>query len=511
MEWAHVFAPMASIVLVETHTDGYSDLFQAGINEARNYPGVTVVSMSFGGEEDNSYDGLFATPTGHVPITFVASTGDNGAYDTGYPALSPGVVAVGGTSLTTSDSLAGYGSEVVWNDANGATGGGPSSVEPRPAYQYFINAPGTTRTTPDVSLDAALATGVYVYDSSLPSPSGSHGFRVGGTSLSAPCWAGLVAVADQGRALVNLPSMESSLQTLPRLYQLPSADYHDITSGNNSYNGLPGYTAGVGYDLASGIGTPLANQLVPDLAGDASISGNVFYDLNGDGIYNGSDTLINGRSVYIDLNGNGIYDRNEPATQINNDGSFDFTDLVGGLTGTLRITDPPTTGYVSTTPAVTVTTSYASTAGVNFGYFPTTYTAAASFRIAMNSAGTAVQVFTGSTLTAQAPLSVLTSLNFTTAAGGTVTVDGSNGNPVPVGGINIGGASGVTVIGTPGNDAFVAGSGSVNFSGNPVTFPATAAVALDPGTGADSLTVNGGQLALLPATNGILTRARSRT
>ena len=82
---------------------------------------------------------------------------------------------------------------------------------------------------------------------------------VGGTSLSTPMWAGLIAIADQGLALEGEPSLDGPSQTLPMLYNLPSSDFHDITTGSN------GYPATVGYDLATGLGTPIANLLIPDM------------------------------------------------------------------------------------------------------------------------------------------------------------------------------------------------------------------------------------------------------
>ena len=81
-----------------------------------------------------------------------------------------------------------------------------------------------------------------------------------GTSAASPIWAGLIAIADQGRALAGGTPLTGNTQTLPALYSLPSTDFHDIVNGNN------GDPAGPGYDLASGLGTPIANLLVPALA-----------------------------------------------------------------------------------------------------------------------------------------------------------------------------------------------------------------------------------------------------
>ena len=109
-------------------------------------------------------------------------------------------------------------------------------------------------------MDADPDTGVYVLDSY----DGGY-FQVGGTSLATPMWAGLIAIANQGRALDGESSLNGLTQTLPELYSLPSSDFHDITTGSNGT-----YSATVGYDLATGLGTPVANLLVPALAGYSS-------------------------------------------------------------------------------------------------------------------------------------------------------------------------------------------------------------------------------------------------
>ena len=117
VEWAHVIAPEASILLVEANSASNSDLFTA-VNTARNAPGVSVVSMSWSGDEDYTdptYNSYFTTPAGHNGVTFLAAAGDNGAYSNwgtnamvvGYPAASPNVIGVGGTTLET-DSFGDY-------------------------------------------------------------------------------------------------------------------------------------------------------------------------------------------------------------------------------------------------------------------------------------------------------------------------------------------------------------------------------------------------------------------
>ena len=147
-----------------------------------------------------------------------------------------------------------YASETAWD----GSGGGPSAYENAPSYQSGVQSSGY-RQTPDVAFDASPDSGAAVYDSydfgaSLPWDS------VGGTSLSSPCWAGLIAIADQLRTSQGLGSLDGPSQTLPALYSLPTADFHDITSGSNGT-----YSAGPGYDEVTGLGTPVANTLVPDL------------------------------------------------------------------------------------------------------------------------------------------------------------------------------------------------------------------------------------------------------
>jgi hypothetical protein len=255
VEWAHALAPGATIMLVEAQDSSPSNLF-AAVNYARQQAGVSVISMSFGGNEtsnETQYDADFTTPSGHEGVTFVASTGDS-AEPGGYPAFSPNVVATGGTSLSI-DSLGNYQSETGWSDS----GGGISTVESQPSYQGGIVTQSTTaRTTPDVAFDADPDTGVSVYDSYNNGTTDPWEI-LGGTSVAAPAWSGLLAVADQGRVIAGETTLDSRTQTLPLLYSAPAADYHDITTGNN------GFSAGSGYDLVTGRGSPQANLLIPYL------------------------------------------------------------------------------------------------------------------------------------------------------------------------------------------------------------------------------------------------------
>jgi subtilase family serine protease len=136
VEWAHAIAPGAQIVLVEAtngdliNSQSFDDLTTA-VNTARDLPGVSVVTMSWGFPEslftgngspgaEHSFDTIFTTPAGHQGVTFVASTGDYGVPG-GYPAFSPNVLAVGGTTLTVGGGNT-YGSETGWSRASNGTG-----------------------------------------------------------------------------------------------------------------------------------------------------------------------------------------------------------------------------------------------------------------------------------------------------------------------------------------------------------------------------------------------------
>jgi hypothetical protein len=264
VEWAHAVAPKANILLVEASDNSFSNLFSA-ISFAAKQSGVVAVSMSWGGGEFSSegfYDGTFTTPSGHGGVTFVVSSGDAGA-PTSYPATSPNVLSVGGTTLNL-DASGNILSESGWS----GSGGGISSFESQPSYQNgVVTQSATRRTNPDVAYDADPNTGFPVYDSYNNGTSAPWS-QFGGTSDAAPQWAALIAIADQGRALAGLGSLDGASQTLPKIYAASTSDFHDITSGTSL--GSPHENAGTGYDLVTGRGTPVANKLVADLVGSTS-------------------------------------------------------------------------------------------------------------------------------------------------------------------------------------------------------------------------------------------------
>ena len=234
---------------------------------------VTVPAMS----GSVTIDLVGASGSNSTTKTF--NFGGNGIYGgtiaTDSPGTSANVVAIGGTSPTADTSGNITGETAVWGSGtlsfvNGGGGGGYSSFEARPAYQAGVSVNGA-RAVPDVSFDAAAL--VSVYDSN---PSQTLVWNaVGGTSFSAPAWAALLAVADQGRVLAGLPTLTSSQsvsQALPTvqslLYSVASSDFNDITTGS-----IGAYQATTGYDVASGLGTPHAAALVADLSAWVQDSG----------------------------------------------------------------------------------------------------------------------------------------------------------------------------------------------------------------------------------------------
>jgi subtilase family serine protease len=261
VQWAHATAPLARIVLIESADASLNSLL-GGIKLA-NAMGPGIVSMSFGALEGNwtaSVDSAFTAAN----MTYLAATGDSGAA-VSWPSVSPNVVAVGGTTLSYSGT--GTRSEIVWS----GTGGGVSAYTPAPSYQ--TNAvPGlgtvTRRAVADVAFNADPASGQYVAVMT-PGATTPSWMSVGGTSLSTPQWAGLIAIANATRALSSKPALGSphavlygQISTVPGTY---ASVFADITKGSDGTCAL--CTAKAGYDVPTGLGTPNVSGLLSALAG----------------------------------------------------------------------------------------------------------------------------------------------------------------------------------------------------------------------------------------------------
>jgi len=259
VEWAHAIAPKATIVLVEAPSNSLGDLANGVTVAVRD--GASCVSMSwtvgeFSGE--TSMDKNFVSNG----VTYVAASGDAGS-GVAYPAASPDVIGVGGTSLYLSASGS-YESETAWS----GSGGGLSVYEREPSFQAQFGIPDDSRGyrgTPDVSYNANPGTGYAVYDST--GISGYAGwFQVGGTSAGTPQWAALIAIANSTRAAArksNLSGTDTTIYTIAKTGL--NADFRSVTQGANGVCGVM-CTASAGYDYVTGLGTPQATALIAALA-----------------------------------------------------------------------------------------------------------------------------------------------------------------------------------------------------------------------------------------------------
>ncbi|MGH3422499.1 MAG: S53 family peptidase, partial [Streptosporangiaceae bacterium] len=305
VEYAHVIAPDAKILVVEIPESGTGNFMSqaaAAVNYLAKHHLADVVSQSFGGAEPavGSVSGLQygyqAAERSH--ITVLASAGDGGTANVGpdmktyytyattqYPSTDPLVTAVGGTDLHLSASGQRSSSDTVWNDTyngttqkfvNGnsgpnplATGGGASRLYGRPSYQNSVRSTvGGRRGVPDVDMSGSCSGTVNVYQS-FPGQQAGY-YAVCGTSEASPLFAGIVALAAQKAGhdlgLIN-----------PALYKLAAehaAGIVRITSGNNTASfrqhgrryTISGYKARAGYSRVAGVGTVNARYFVPELA-----------------------------------------------------------------------------------------------------------------------------------------------------------------------------------------------------------------------------------------------------
>jgi subtilase family serine protease len=309
VEWAHALAPGASILLVETPVaetvgvQGFPEIVRSE-NYVVDHDLADVISQSLGAPEATfpTRASLLGLRSAYVNaqthgVSVLAATGDTGAtsYQTGamnsffenrvtdWPATDPLVTAVGGTTLHLDASGHRTSPDKVWNETVSnlppshvyprASSGGRSAIFPRPDYQAGVRSVvGGARGIPDVSMSAAADGSVLVCASFYGGPSC---YRVGsGTSEATPEFAAVVAIADQaaGRRLGLLN---------PALYRLGAArapGLVDVTQGNNtvsfqqggSLHVVKGWQAVPGYDLATGLGTIDAAELVDELAGTSS-------------------------------------------------------------------------------------------------------------------------------------------------------------------------------------------------------------------------------------------------
>jgi len=243
VEVAHAICPDCKILLVEASSNSLANLAAAVSTAAKL--GATEISNSYGGSEFSSeINETYAAPYNHPGIAVTVSSGDNGYGSFGFPAASPSVITVGGTTLTLGPENT-YGSESVWSGA----GSGCSLYFSAPSWQSFLSACAGKRGTADVAADANPSTGAAVYDT-VRYQGRSGWFQVGGTSLSSPLIAGVYALAG------GLPAESTAASGLYG-HLGDSTVLHDITSGSNGTCSTIMCKGAAGYDGPTGVGTPL--------------------------------------------------------------------------------------------------------------------------------------------------------------------------------------------------------------------------------------------------------------
>jgi kumamolisin len=267
VEVVGAIAPGAKInVYFGDNTDqGFYDVLSRAIYD----PGTSIVSISWGGPEDSWTDqsrSLFdelGQAAAALGISVFCAAGDDGASDqrgaatdkqqhVDFPASSPHFIACGGTRLESQNG--GITAETVWNQsaiAEGSTGGGISKFFPVPPFQAASQAISgeqlVHRGVPDVAGNADPETGYRTRSDGVDSVSG-------GTSAVAPLWAAFTALLNErlGKTIGFFPPVAYSSPTMSSLF-------NDITQGDNSYNGVSGYSAHPGWDACTGLGSPIGS------------------------------------------------------------------------------------------------------------------------------------------------------------------------------------------------------------------------------------------------------------
>lgn len=252
VQWAHALAPEAKILAVLAASNTFVDLFQAV--DVATQAGANVVSMSWGGAEFSG-ESQWDVHLNHPGTAYVAGSGDVGG-NTIYPSVSPYVLSAGGTHINIDEHGNRYGAG-EWAWVNG--GGGPSLFIPIPSWQSkfkgVADKTGAYRATPDVAFDSDMASGVAIYDST-PYNDIVGWTLIGGTSLAAPCWAGIIACMGQHRKRIkNINELLYKIAGETD-YTFPQKYYTDITIGSaGTYQALPGW------DFCTGLGSPIVSRL----------------------------------------------------------------------------------------------------------------------------------------------------------------------------------------------------------------------------------------------------------
>lgn len=422
-EWAATTAPFAVdatlVVGASTATTDGVDIASAFIVDQNLAP---IISVSFGQCEqlvsatENNFISALWQQAAAQGISVIVASGDDGAAgcdDPNDPGNRPAVgglavsglastpynTAVGGTqfnengndsifwSVTNSSagvSALGYIPENVWNDSCDpnapnspcagknfnlfASGGGASTLYAKPSWQA-VSIPGVPndgkRDLPDVSLNASGAHDPYLicFNSSCSAPQPFF-LGIGGTSASAPSFAGIMAIVNhklggrQGLANYVLYKLAAQQNSTPGFAACNSSNrtnpavssqcvFNDVTVGNNSVPGLTGFTAGIGYDLATGLGSVDANNLVNAWSSVAFQGTTTSLQVNGG---TGPVSVTHGQSVTFSISVHPMSGTGTPTGNVSLISTVPFASGTNGIGGFLLDNTGSVTGSVSNMP-----------------------------------------------------------------------------------------------------------------------------------------------------------------
>ena len=487
-QWTSGIAPGAKIRVYASRTLSDADLdkcFQRIINDLPTQPQLHQLSISLGLGETYSTSAQLTTDAQLLAsiasggVSIFVSSGDNGSTpssagdSTGplqveYYSSDVSVTSVGGTSLNVNSTTGQRTSETAWS----GSGGGVSGQFARPSWQTGTGVPaGTKRVTPDVCFAADPNTGAYVY------LNGSVN-QYGGTSWSAPSWAGICALINEARANAGKPPLGL---LNPSLYPLiGTSNFIDITSGSNALGTNAGgkYSAVAGYDQVTGIGSPNIANLLTTLVGQATPAPIVTSFTPTSGVQNTSVVITGSNfssATAVTFNGTSTTFTVNSSTQITT------SVPAGATTGPISVTTPAGTG----TSAASFTVNAGNPAPLISGFNPL-------FGISGTSVVITGSSFTGATAVAfngtAATFSVNSATQITTtvptgATSGAVTVTTPSGTATSPAIFTVLTGSGVPTVtsftptsGAVGGTVVITGTNFVNVTS--VTFNGTASASV---------------------------------
>jgi hypothetical protein len=350
VETIHAIAPEANIVVFIDSTEAdYPTLYQKLMKFPHNLPGlpaktkqllaglapVSVVSSSVGGGYNEyateiKHEKDFLPPLASQPAAVVIAAGDMGYFPpalTGpeYPGNSASMI-----SAAMSEPIISPRGQMLGELGVSSAGGGPSLYLPQPPWQKgVVNAYSTTkRVAPDIAFGGSFSAALSII-------AGGEWSYADGSSAAAPAVAALMAIIDQGRALLKEPPLTTA-QALTRLYKLPAGDFQKISQLDDGTN------VSANFNTAAGLGSPIAGRLVPDMVGGQQTITGIVHNAHGTGLV--------GWTVYLDAAGTGTFvPGTDPVAITGRGGRYQFV-VAPGSGYQVRVQPPAGTKLVQTSP-----------------------------------------------------------------------------------------------------------------------------------------------------------------